>query len=68
MLCFMCPSVTGVGFGYSWTMRAHPYVVFHVSKCYWGWFWIQLDNESTSVCCVSCGQVLLVVVLDTVGQ
>ena len=30
MLCFMCPSVTGVGFGYSWTMRAHPYVVFHV--------------------------------------
>ena len=35
MLCFMCPSVTGVGFGYSWTMRAHPYVVFHVSKCYW---------------------------------
>ena len=36
MLCFMCPSVTGVGFGYSWTMRAHPYVVFHVSKCYWG--------------------------------
>ena len=34
MLCFMCPSVSGVGFGYIWTMRAHPYVVFHVSKCY----------------------------------
>ena len=26
MLCFMCPTVTGVG------------------------FWIQLDNENTSVC------------------
>ena len=24
--------------------------------------WIQLGNESTSICCVSCGQVLLVVV------
>ena len=38
MLCFMCPTVTGVGFGYSWTMRAHRYV-FHVSKCYW-WWWL----------------------------
>ena len=37
------------------------YVVFHVSKFYWWWSWIQLDNESTSVC-VSCVQVLLVVV------
>ena len=43
-------------------MREHPYVVFHVAKCYWWWSWIKLDNESTSVCCVSCGQVLLVVV------
>ena len=39
MLCFMWPSVTGGGLGYSWTMRAHPYVVFHVSKCYW-WWWL----------------------------
>ena len=56
-------------FRYSWIMRAHPYLI-HVSK-YYCWWWltlIQLDNESTSVCCVSCGQVLLVVVLDTVGQ
>ena len=45
------------------------YVVFHVSNCYWGWFSIQLDNESTSVC-DSRVQVLLLVVadLDTVGQ
>ena len=43
-------------------MRAHPYVVFHVAKCYWWWSWIQLDYESTSVCCVSCVQVSLVVV------
>ena len=67
MLCFMYPTVTGDG--YSWIMRAHRYVI-HVSKyyCWWWLTWIQLDNESTSVCCVSCGQVLLVVVLDTVGQ
>ena len=32
MLCFMCPTVTAVGFGYSWTMRTHRYVI-HVSKC-----------------------------------
>ena len=63
MLCFMYPTVTGVGFRYSWTMRTHPYVVFHVVKCYWWWWsWILLGNENTSVCCVSCGQVLLVVV------
>ena len=62
MLCFMYPTVTGVGFRYSWTMRTHRYVVFHVAKCYWWWSWIQLDNENTSVCCVSCVQVLLVVV------
>ena len=62
MLCFMYPTVTGVGFRYSWTMRTHPYVVFHVVKCYWWWSWILLGNENTSVCCVSCDQVLLVVV------
>ena len=50
------------------SMRGYTMFVFHVSNCYWGWFSIQLDNESTSVCCVSCDQVLLmVVVLDTVG-
>ena len=45
------------------------YVVFDVSNCYWGWFSIQLDNESTSVF-DSRVQVLLLVVadFDTVGQ
>ena len=38
MLCFMCPTVTGDGFRYSWTMRAHRYVI-HVSKCYC-WWWL----------------------------
>ena len=42
------------------------YVVFHVSNCYWCWSLIQLDNESTSVC-VSCVQVLLVVVAGRVS-
>ena len=42
MLCFMCPTVTGVGFGYSWTMR-------------------------TQSVCLSCVQVLLLVVVDRVS-
>ena len=73
MLCFMCPSVTGVSWIHldndvcvldTWIQldnESTSYVVFHVSKCYWCWSWIQLDNENTSVC-VSCVQVLLVVV------
>ena len=48
------------------SMRGHPMVVFHVSNCYWGWFWIQFDNENTSVC-LSCVQVLLLVVAGRVS-
>ena len=42
MLCFMCPTVTGDGFGYSWTMR-------------------------TQSVCLSCVQVLLLVVAGRVS-